>query len=74
MTRMALLALLVLILASCHRDSWHWIQPMPPITIEPDLNPKAYPTFLPTLTPEASLPCARWRVRDCELTLKVGEL
>lgn len=57
MNRLAVLAAIVAVLAAlsaCHeRDGWHWITPIPPVTIEPHVAPPT-PTvsLLPTITPD----------------------
>ncbi len=76
MTRLFTLALIVMALASCHDGVLHWLTPIPPLpSVEPDMDPKAYPIWLPTITPEPSAyPCSRWHVWDCELHFSAREL
>lgn len=76
MTRLFLLAATVLVLAALSAcNDFHWITPIPPLpSVVPTMAPE--PSLLPTITPtsEAGYKCARWRVRDCELELREGEM
>lgn len=80
MSRLAALAIIVLVLAAasaCHRDTWHWLTPVPPVTIEPHVAPpKGWPPYIPTVTPTPSIEykCECWHIRDCELRFSAGEL
>lgn len=79
MTRILFLLTAILItLASCHREAWHWVTPQPhPTHIAPRVAPPT-PTLpsLPTVTPtpQVEYKCHRYKVVECEFDMKVGEL
>lgn len=71
MTRLAVLAILVVALASCHEGVQHLIAPVPPLpSVAPRVAPPT-PTLpsLPTVTPtpQVEYHCDRYKVIWCEL-------